>query len=144
MGKVWIPKLSYAEVIKRSKKIKPVVSFTSKRGKLIRTEGNRGRKYFIKKQDLFGVAYTWEPKPLKLAPNLKVLKVIQTYHTYGYYGLFKPSIAEVLRQIPKEDLDKVVAFEIVDRPQDAADLNNELEALHAGYHVAKTALYVRA
>lgn len=34
-------------------------------------------------------------------------------HGYGYYGLFKPSVGEVIRQIPKDLLEKVVAFEII-------------------------------
>lgn len=34
-------------------------------------------------------------------------------HGYGYYGLFKPSVGEIIRQIPKDLLEKVVAFEII-------------------------------
>jgi hypothetical protein len=69
---------------------------------------------------------------------------ITTHHSWGHYSLFKPSIAEVLAQIPAEHLNQVVAFEIVVKPETAEDLNKDLEALNAGYHVATTRLYARA
>jgi hypothetical protein len=74
---------------------------------------------------------------------LSVLCDITTHHPYGYYGSFKPSIAQVLQQIPREHLDKVVAFEIVKFPKTVDDLDPESEILNSGYHVATTRLYVR-
>ena len=132
-GKVWIPKVSRGRINKLAKRIKPVIQFTH--------SIFRGKRY-IKPVDLFGVAYTWDPKPRRRARNLKPLCDITTYHAYGYYGCFKPSVAEVLAQIPKEYLDKVIAFEIIRGPETADDLNREKEALQAGYHVATTRLYV--
>ncbi len=129
--KVWIPEIPEKRIRELAERIKPVVEFQG-----------RGPCY-IKPVDLFEVAYTWDPSPARSARGLKALCDITTYHTYGYYGFFKPSIAEVLAQIPKEHLDKVVAFQIVGSPQDSGDLNRELEALNAGYHVATTRLYVR-
>ena len=137
--KVWIPEVSKKEIRERFKKIKPVVRFA----KGIRLfKSSEGYPYFIKQVDLFRIAYTWDPKPKKVAKNLKSLCDITTYHSWAYYGCFKPSIAEVLAQIPDEHLDKVVAFEIVANPETAADLCQEKEALNAGYHVATTRLYV--
>lgn len=129
--KIWIPEVSNEYVFDLAKRIKPVVEFSSK------------GKHYIKPVDLFRIAYTWEPKPAKRAKGLKPLCDITTYHAFGYQAFFKPSIAEVLAQIPAEHLDKVVAFEIVKGPETADDLNGELEALNAGYHVATTRLYVR-
>ena len=125
--KVWIPNVPRDQIIQLAKRIKPVYDF--------------GQKYYIRPVDLFEIAYTWEPKSAKQATGLKTLCDIRTYHGFGYHGFFKPSIAEVLAQIPAEHLDKVVAFEIVDRPKDVDDLNQEQEALNAGYHVATTRLY---
>jgi hypothetical protein len=82
-----------------------------------------------------------DPKPAEEVKGLKPIRDIRTHHTYGYYGFFKPAIAEVLAQIPEDILEQVVAFEIIKWPQDADDLNKELEALNAGYHVAITRLY---
>ena len=59
------------------------------------------------------------------------------------YGMFKPSIAEVISCIPEYMWKKVYAFEIVDKPRDASDLNKEREALNAGFHVATTRLYLK-
>lgn len=129
--KSWIPEVPKEHIQELAERIKPVVQFARK-----------GRCY-IKLVDLFKIAYTWDPKSADKATGLKSLCDITTYHTYGYYGMFKPSIAEVLAQIPAEHLDKVVAFEIVRNPETADDLNRELEALNAGYHVATTRLYVQ-
>jgi hypothetical protein len=61
-------------------------------------------------------------------------------HRYGYHGFFKPSIAEVLCQMPAGlDAD---FFEVIG-PETAEDLNNELDALKAGFHVATTIFYKR-
>lgn len=128
--KTWIPKVSVEVITELAKRIKPVVLFEKK-----------GICY-IKPVDLFKVAFLWDTKPAKKATGLRALCEIITYHEFGYHGFFKPSIAEVLAQIPKEHLDKVTAFEIVDYPKDCDDLNKESEALNAGYHVAKTRLYV--
>jgi hypothetical protein len=102
----------------------------------------KGRCY-IKPVDLFNIAYTWDSKSADEATDLKPLCDITTHHTYDYKLFFKPSIAEVLAQIPAEHLDKVVAFEIVGSPKTIGDLDREQEALNMGYHVATTRLYVR-
>lgn len=129
--RVWIPEVVKERIQELAERIKPIVQFP------------REGKCYIKPVDLFGIAYTWDPKSADKATGLKPLCDITTYHTYSYHGFFKPSIAEVLAQIPAEHLDKVVAFEIVENPETADDLNREREALNAGYHVATTRLYVR-
>lgn len=99
-----------------------------------------GKKlFYIKPVDLFNIAYLWSPKPDKEAveTNLYSLGEYTTYHEYGYYGLFKPSISEVLSQVPKDIQDKVVAFEIIN----LIDFDEDLDALNDGYHVAKTRFY---
>lgn len=65
---------------------------------------------------------------------------INTYHTYGHPAMFKPSIAEVLAQIPDDLLGSVSAFE-VSGPGHVDDINREREARDAGFHVAETILY---
>ena len=102
-----------------------------------------GEQYYIEPVDPRGVAYTWDPTPTEKAMGLMQIRDITTYHTFGYHGMFKPSIAEVLAMIPEDVVEEVVAFEIIDCPKTADDLNKNLEALHAGYHVATTRLYKR-
>ena len=43
--------------------------------------------------------------------------------------------------IPADLRDKVIAFEIVKQPETVEDLNAEIDATNAGFHVAETALY---
>jgi hypothetical protein len=129
--KRWIPEVREERIKKLAERIKPVVKFARK------------GKCYIEPVDPFEVAYTWNPQATTRATGLKPLCDITTYHTYSYSGFFKPSIAEVLAQIPNKHLGKVIAFEIVDSPEDVNDLNREHEAFNAGYHVARTRLYVR-
>jgi hypothetical protein len=67
--------------------------------------------YYIKPVDPRRIAFTWDPIKDGEAKGLKILKQIYTYHDYGHPALFKPSIAEVLAQIPEDVIDEVVAFE---------------------------------
>lgn len=128
----FIPKISTAVLHERAGRIKPVVSFVN--------DGVSSR-YYIEEVSLCSVAYTWDPVTTNVAEDLVVLGQIITYHTYGYYGFFKPSIAEVLAQIPEKYLETACAFEIVAQPHNAEDLNEHIAILNAGYHVAITQLY---
>lgn len=139
--RVWIPKVPKRRIQKLAERIKPVVRFAKGEEGLFRSP--KGFPYHIKQVDLFDVSYTWNVEPTNRVVDLKPLCEIRTYHGYGHYSLFKPSIAEVLAQIPAEHLDRVVAFEIVVAPETADDLNREGEACDAGYHVATTRLYTR-
>ena len=112
-------------------RIKPVFDFP-----------NKG-KCFVKVDDPRGVSYVWDPTSIGSVTGLKPLCDITTYHTFGYYGLFKPSVAEVLAQIPEDKLNQVVAFEIVNQPRTSSDLNAQIDAINAGFHRATTRLYCR-
>ncbi len=157
--KINIPKMSDEKLSKLLERIKPVVRFakirTSRKelgdgrfsitmkphpkGKL--QVWDAGEPYYIKSVDPRKVSFIWSAKADKLAEGLNKIADITTYHTFGYHGFFKPSIAEVIEQIPKKFLGKVVAFEIVDSPKDVYDLNKHREALNQGFHVATTRLY---
>lgn len=139
--KSWIPEVPKERIRDLAERIKPVMRFALGEKGLFRSP--EGYLYHIKPVDLFGITFTWLPESDEKAVGLKPLCVITTYHTYAYYGFFKPTIAEVLAQIPAEHLDKVVAFEIIGSPETVDDLNREAEALNVGYHVAITQLYVR-
>lgn len=128
MTKTYIPKVPDERVDELSKRIRPTVKFD-------------GELRYIQPVNLHTIAYMWEPKAAEAATGLVPLRDITTYHSYSYYGFFKPSIGEVLKQIPDDLLEQVVAFEIIGSPENADDLNDEQEALNAGYHVATTRLY---
>jgi len=139
---IWIPDVPEDRIRELAKRIKPVVRFSISLpgGFLFYPDGI---PFYIRKVDLFDIAYTWSPKPRWPATRLTPLQDITTYHSWGHYSLFKPSIAEVLAQIPANLLDRVVAFEIIKQPETADDLNQNIEAMHAGFHVATTRLYAR-
>src|SRR5688572_19867951 len=99
----WTPKvqeMSEQRILEVAMQIKPVVTF--------KEEGS----CYIKSADPFSESYLWDPQPTGRATGLSVLCDITTYHPYGYYGFFRPSIAQVILQLPSQHLDKVVAFEI--------------------------------
>lgn len=123
-----IPELSEELLQDLARRIRPVV----------RDQSQRLR--FIEAVDLRTVSFTWNPNFTDAADHLVDVVRIRTLHTYAYYGFFKPTIAEVLAQIPAEMVPEVSAFETIG-PFDATDLNREIGALNAGFHVAMTTLY---
>jgi hypothetical protein len=131
-----IPPISNQVLKALAAQIKPIVR-----------DQKRSNKLFYLNVDglsLRGESFLWELDFGDEAKDIKPLMQVRTYHTYGYYGMFKPSIAEVIAQIPVEVRERVVGFEITRRPETAADLNENRAALNAGYHVAMATLYVRA
>ena len=136
--RVWIPKVDEQRIRELAQRIVPLVRFAEGEDGLFRSSG--GFQYVIEPPDPFNVAYTWDPKPVaRVTKPLVKLRDITTHHGYAYYGFFKPSVAEVLAQIPDDLIDKVVAFEIIAQPETADDLHGE--AFNAGYHTATTRLY---
>lgn len=129
MAEYNIPKIAPKRITELLKQIRPCVRRDDK-------------LHFIQPVDPRKVAFTWDPKLAGEAPEMPIIGKIRTLHTYGYHGFFKPSIAEVLAQIPEDLLPNVGAFE-TNGPETASDLDREREALHAGFHVAETILYGR-
>lgn len=102
-----------------------------------------GIPYLINEPNLRNIAFTWSPDLAEQAPvSYRPYEQIYTLHEWGYYGCFKPSIAEVLAQIPEDclDDDSIVAF-TTEGPHDATDLNNARICTDAGYHCAVTTLW---
>ena len=120
--RVWIPRVSEERVQELAEQIKPLAQCQC------------GRIHYI---EPVCEVFTYKPKFLNEATDLKPLCDITTYHVAGNYH-FKPTIYEVLAQIPAEHLNDVVAFAIVEGPDDESLNRNE-----AGYYVATTRLYVR-
>jgi len=124
--------LSPEELARRWPRIQPIV------------RDKDGKPWFIDQDDPIGVAYTWDPKLKEPAPEDYVeLTRERAYVKWGYYGFFKPSIQECLTSLPEEFVDACVAFEIVDSPKTADDLNKEKDMLNAGYQVCTVAFYAR-
>lgn len=132
--KFQIPGMSKEEIAKWYSTIKPIVH-------------RDGAPCFLRelsKSELTEKSYTWfnQPEDFDSHVNfsqLSILADIKMLHCWGYYGFFKPSVGEVIRQIPKEYLNKVCAFEIVAAPLGMNSIyHTELEA---GFHVSVVRLY---
>lgn len=102
-----IKKLPDAECERLLKQMTPVKEVDGKLFPILRTRDD--------KQDvtLWNTAFTWDPH---LGPELKDIELydlarIETYHTCGYIALFKPSLGEVLSQIPLNLRADVTHFE---------------------------------
>lgn len=120
-----IPKLSKERINELYSRIKPVYEY-------------KRRLYYMKDVDLFNIAFTWDPKPLKPASGLEKIVDIETLHTWAFYGFFKPTIEEVLCQIPKEYINRTIAF----RTELVSD--DPSIAIRGDYHVATTTLYEKS
>lgn len=133
-----IPHVSDEELEKRYAKVKPLVVHDPDS---TANDDTWGSLWTIEKPNFRAVSYIWDPKRLKQAGKVKAVTTIQTYHSYGAPVLFKPSVAEVLSQIPEKYFDgSVDAFYISKAPQSADDLNKYKAALDEGYHVAAVTL----
>lgn len=126
-GKVFVPEISEEKLNRLSKKIVPVI-----------TQDNK--LYQIEIPDLRNTAYTWDYKITAEYIGLKEIKRIKTNHYCGYYGLFKPSISEVLSQIPEDLVNNVCAFEIISDVESGTE--DEIKIFNYGNgHLATTILY---
>lgn len=94
-----------------------------------------GKLWYIKPCHPRNVAFTWDPRKLREAAGLEELARIKTYHEYSSHVFFKPSLAEVLAQIPRRFIDNVNAFEI------PVGWNDPDPEPAGGYHKITTILY---
>jgi len=100
-----------------------------------------GKLFRAPPSDIFRQSFTWvDEKPSEEATGLEPLAKVKMLHHWGHYSLFKPSVSEVLPQIPGKYLDDVVAFSLKG-PDTADDFNKESVALNAGFHVSECTLY---
>ncbi len=122
-----IPAITNQDLKRLAQKIRPLVT-------------QDGRLMHIKLPDLRNEAFPWAPVVTEPAAGLVEIAKIRTLHSYAYYGFFKPSVSEVIAQIPEEWIERAVAFS-TQGPENVEDMNREKEALDAGFHVAVTTLY---
>lgn len=74
--------------------------------------------------------------------KLSVLGDVKMLHRYSYVGFFKPSVKEIISQIPSDMIEKVVAFEMIYTSDSIIDLNDIFnEEIHQGFHVSVVRLY---
>lgn len=99
-----------------------------------------GKLFYIEKPDSFN-SFTYDPTVLGEATDIVWHQEIQTLHRCASYVFFKPSVDEVIRQLP-ENVDHIVAFS-VKGPDSRTDMEKEWDSIEAGFHIATTTLYVK-
>jgi len=138
MYNVSIPEISREELLARYERIKPIVEIGED-------------KYFLRdftEEELTGKSYIWykeKDKSEKVDMELYVAREdldFECIHKYGYPGLFKPSIAEVLAQIPEDEIPFVDAFEIINEPKTSDDFYKNKIVFDSGFHISTVRLYV--
>ena len=129
-----VPDISDERLEQLAIQIRPVARFVGEKlhpgGELYYTKGPDNPRELRKK------AYTWVAEPLRLATNLTHYNDITTYHEFGASVIFSATNAEVLAQIPEEDLERAVAFESLYYHLTSQDI---IEC----YHKTATRLYER-
>lgn len=126
-----IPDKGREFVLKWAERIKPLLEFEAREGVLFD---------FTNEADHFDESYPWKAQEYRpLETPVAELRRIRTLHRFAYYGFFKPSVAEVLQQIPEELLEQTDYF-LVRGPKTADDLNKS-NTLSMGFHAAETILY---
>lgn len=105
-------------------------------------------KYLLREftlQELRNQSYIWnrhEDKRDVVDPNkLETVDDFLCLHTWGYYGLFKPSIAEVLSQVPENVIEQANTFEIIESPETREDVFKYKEVIDNGFHLSKVRAY---
>ena len=124
-----------------AQKIRPIIRFSF--FGIFRARAIDGSAYYLKEVDPFEMPFTLNPKPVQRARSLDWLDDITTYHKITRFGFFAPTIAEVISQISEDDLDTVVAFEIMGAPKNMERHPQYVRGLKEGYHVVKTRLYTK-
>ncbi len=124
-----IPPISDELIKQLSERIKPLVE-------------HEGVLFYIEEVDPRDIAFTYSPTRTNQANSLEPVVSMPTLHVYGAPAFFKPSVAEVLAQIPAGYTDQVVAFQTAPN-QESIDYWPQADstALSWGFHLATTTLY---
>ena len=110
-----IPKFDEALINARVEKIRPVVRFQQARCKNLKKGTDVLCWVEFNKMNPMNPAWSFlqQPKIIGLAERLTPLGHIVTYHNCSP-DLFRPTLAEVLMQVPEVFVDKAIAFEVVE------------------------------
>ena len=101
------------------------------------------REYTLK--ELREQSYIWErDKDKRDEVDQYKLEPVEDFlclHTWAYYGYFKPSIAEVLSQVPERTICEANVFEIIEQPETRDDVFRYPEVINNGFHLSKVRSY---
>ena len=128
-GRIWIPVITIARARQIIKHIKPVYRFKNK------------IRYIKRFRNMFTVDFTLFAEPSnRRVDKLKDLCEIVIFHKKNrVYNFMRPTLLEILSQIPEKYFGKVVAFEFIGELEKDNEL--KLVAGQLGYWVGKVRLY---
>ena len=124
--------LPQEKALELAKRIRPVAS-KDEEGRLSIYNTPKPLKYWMDGGKIYNQSYTFinNHEVYGKTSNLKQIAKITTYHRCGYPLFIKPSVYEVLYQIPEELRDQVVAFELYASSTYVWDVYNEELGRHA-------------
>lgn len=134
--RIIIPRKNSNEVQKLAQSIHPIVR-------------KDGQPYFLRElteKEIFKDSFlslNIEENYLREAnlADLCVLKELRMLHEYSHFNTFKPTVSEIIRQIPKDLQSSTIAFEMIWQPTSIADFHLYREELDLGYHVSFIRLF---
>lgn len=134
--KIKIPEMDRKDIVKWYATIKPIV----------RENGKFMYLRKLKDKEVLNAHYTELRQVEDYAGRvdfslLSVLADVKMLHGFSRDSFFRPSVGEVISQIPKDMLEKVVAFEIIYAPTTSDDFNIFKREFEAGFHVSVVRLY---
>ena len=134
-----IPEMTTEDIVKWYQKIKPIVC------------RNGDLKYMreLSPDELTKKSYTWLNKPEDYGDKvdlstLSIFTDVKMLHKFSYHGFFKPSVGEIIRQIPEELRPLTDAFEIIYSPSGWPDFNIFKDEFDQNYHVSIVRLYQKS
>ncbi len=133
-----MPEIDTDEVLKYVKGVRPLFHH---KGELYHTSV---------KSDPFKESFVWTYVRKKKAAPFKEGVKLWTLHKWADVGLFKPTLAEIVAQMPKERLeasikgrDTNLLYFSIQGPQNSEDLGRMKEYVDKGFHVARVTVFDR-
>lgn len=127
-----IPKMNEKDIVNAALLIRPIVN-TSVGASFLRQ---------LSEKEILDSTYLFIDYDEKVDfSTLQALADVKMLHTLSDYGFFKPTVGEVIRQIPKDLLEKTVAFQMMYGPADPGYANLFGSEFDEGFHVSIMRLY---
>lgn len=105
--------LPYTQAMTLARRIRPIISGDDPEDLSLSVKGKpSGQKFWVKSSKIRNGSYLLPIRVIAPAKGLKLIGEIDTYHECSACGSFRPSVFEVLYQIPEELRERVTAFEL--------------------------------
>ena len=135
--KVTLPDITAEETLRRYNLIKPIQEYEGKNYTLVTYNG-----YYKLAHTSFLVRACYDCDEEIDVNKLKVVRDIICYHRYDNEDEFKPTIYEILSQIPEELLEEAGFFQVIEPLISTSEQLEKFKELRDNrYHVSKVRIY---